>query len=86
MKSCASCYRPVIVGKSFDKKDMSFVSTNRVAFGAGVVPQGTTTAVRSQGSRLLGVRSSAVDSYDSSSDFVKRMEKAWVISQVQYFF
>ncbi|XVF35702.1 hypothetical protein REPUB_Repub18cG0168800 [Reevesia pubescens] len=80
MKSCASCNRPVIVGKSIDHKDMSFVSTNRVAFGSGVVPQVTTTA-RSKGSRVLGVRASAVDSYESSSDFVKRMEKAWVISQ-----
>lgn len=86
MKSCASCYSPVIVGKSIDKKDMSFVSTNRVAFGAGVVPQGSTTTARSKGSRGLSVRASAVDSYESSSDFVKRMEKAWVISQVQFSF
>lgn len=81
MKSCASCHRPVILGKSIDKKDMSFVSTNRVAFGAGALPQGTITIARSKGSRVLGVRASAVDSYESSSDFVKRMEKAWVISQ-----
>ena len=74
------------MGKSIDKKDMSFVSTNRVAFGAGVVPQGTTTIARFKGPRVLGVRASAVDSYESSSDFVKRTEKAWVISQVQYFF
>ncbi|XWS70522.1 hypothetical protein CRYUN_Cryun03dG0054900 [Craigia yunnanensis] len=81
MKRCASCYRPAIVGKSIDKKDMSFVSTNRVAFGVGVVPQGTTTIARFKGPRVLGVRASAVDSYESSSDFVKRTEKAWVISQ-----
>ncbi|XP_021276160.1 protein disulfide-isomerase LQY1, chloroplastic [Herrania umbratica] len=81
MKSCASCYRPVIVGKSIDKKDVSFASTNRVAFGDGVVPQGSTTTARSKGLRGLSVSASAVDSYESSSDFVKRMEKAWVISQ-----
>ncbi|XVE97311.1 hypothetical protein REPUB_Repub03eG0008800 [Reevesia pubescens] len=83
MKSCADCYRPLmVVGKSIDKKDMSFFSTNRVTFGAGVVPQGTTTTTTSsKGSRVLGVGASAVDSYESSSDFVKRMEKAWVISQ-----
>jgi hypothetical protein len=28
------------------------------------------------------VRASMVDSYESSSDFVKRMEQAWLISQV----
>ncbi|XVE71285.1 hypothetical protein DITRI_Ditri10aG0139000 [Diplodiscus trichospermus] len=81
MKSCASCYRPVIVGKLTDRKDMSFLSTNRVAFGAGIGPQGAATTARSKGSRVLVVRASAVDSYESSSDFVKRMEKAWVISQ-----
>ena len=73
------------MGKSIDKKDMSLVSTNRVAFGALVVPHATTTAARSKGSMVLGVRASAVDSYESSSDFVKRTEKAWVISQVQSF-
>ncbi|XVE53508.1 hypothetical protein DITRI_Ditri03aG0008900 [Diplodiscus trichospermus] len=81
MKCCASCYRPVVVGKSIGKKYMSFVSTNRVAFGAVVVPQGTATSARSKGSWVLRVRASAVNSFESSSDFVKRMEKAWVISQ-----
>ncbi|MBA0807042.1 hypothetical protein Gohar_022872 [Gossypium harknessii] len=80
MKSCACFYRPVIVAKFIDQKDMSFVSTNRVAFGAGVLSQATTTA-RSKGSKVLAVRASAVDSYGSSSDFVERMEKAWLISQ-----
>ncbi|MBA0622528.1 hypothetical protein Godav_008061 [Gossypium davidsonii] len=80
MRSCACFYRPVIVAKSIDQKDMSFVSTNRVAFGAGVLSQATTTA-RSKGSKVLAVRASAVDSYGSSSDFVERMEKAWLISQ-----
>ncbi|XP_010525893.1 PREDICTED: uncharacterized protein LOC104803610 [Tarenaya hassleriana] len=31
--------------------------------------------------RVLTVRASAVDSYESSPDFVKRMEQAWIISQ-----
>lgn len=30
----------------------------------------------------LVVRASAVDSYENSSDFVKRMEQTWLISQV----
>lgn len=30
---------------------------------------------------FLGVRASMVDSYESSSDFAKRMEQAWLISQ-----
>ncbi|KAK8499396.1 hypothetical protein V6N13_010571 [Hibiscus sabdariffa] len=82
MKSCAICYRPVIVGKSIGEKGMSFVSTNRLEFGAGVLSLGkTTTTARSKGPRVLAVRASAVDSHESSSDFVKRMEKAWVISQ-----
>ncbi|KAE8731656.1 protein ASPARTIC PROTEASE IN GUARD CELL 1-like [Hibiscus syriacus] len=78
MKGCAICYRPVIVGKSIDEKGMSFVSTNRLDFGAVI---GKTVSARSKGSRVLTVRASAVDSYESSSDFVKRMEKAWAISQ-----
>ncbi|KAE8735204.1 zinc finger CCCH domain-containing protein 18-like [Hibiscus syriacus] len=79
MESCASCCRPVIMRISIDKKDLSFMSTNRVSFGAGVVPQGTTSRVK--GSRILDTRASAVDSHESSSDFVNRMEKAWVISK-----
>lgn len=50
---------------------------NRVA---GVVPYGTNG--RSLSLRFRGVRASAVDSYESSSDFVNRMEKAWLISKV----
>ncbi|KAE8732547.1 protein ASPARTIC PROTEASE IN GUARD CELL 1-like [Hibiscus syriacus] len=74
MKGCAICYRPMIVGKSIDVKGMSFVSTNRLEFGAGFLRLGKTATV-------LAVRASAVDSYESSSYFVKRMGKAWAISQ-----
>ncbi|GMI92433.1 hypothetical protein HRI_002912600 [Hibiscus trionum] len=81
MKNCAIYYRPVIVGKSIDEKGMSFVSTNRLEFGVRVLPLGKTTTARSKGSRVLAARASAVDSYESSSDFVKRMEITWAISQ-----
>ncbi|XP_020523637.1 uncharacterized protein LOC18435300 isoform X2 [Amborella trichopoda] len=33
-------------------------------------------------SRVCSIRASVVDSSESSSDFVKRMEKAWLISEV----
>lgn len=51
---------------------------NRVGFS---VPYGSRT--RSLGnSRVHGVRASAVESYEGSSSFVNRMEKAWLISKV----
>ncbi|EEF46844.1 conserved hypothetical protein [Ricinus communis] len=53
------------------------VSTNRAPINMGVVPRGTTTAF----ARVCRVRASVVDSYESSSNFIKRMEQAWLISQ-----
>lgn len=78
MTSCLCC-RPAIVAKSIHNEGFASPSRalNRVA---GVVPSGTNG--RSFSSRFRGVRASAVDSYESSSDFVNRMEKAWLISKV----
>ncbi|GKU92007.1 hypothetical protein SLEP1_g5795 [Rubroshorea leprosula] len=74
VSSCLWCCRPVVVAKSMGK-DLGFVSTRRVTFGGGILP------ARWKGSRVSGVRASTVDSYESSSNFVKRMEQAWLISQ-----
>ncbi|KAF3446162.1 hypothetical protein FNV43_RR11341 [Rhamnella rubrinervis] len=77
MTSCMSC-RPVVVAKPI--RDKSFLSSTRALNCAEfVVPPGTIT--RSLSSRVCGVRASMVDSYESSSNFVKRMEQAWLISQ-----
>lgn len=78
MTSCLCC-RPAIVAKSIHNEGFASPSRalNRVA---GVVPYGTNG--RSLSLRFRGVRASAVDSYESSSDFVNRMEKAWLISKV----
>ncbi|CAL8995926.1 unnamed protein product [Prunus brigantina] len=77
MTSCLCC-RPAIVAKSIHNEGFASPSRalNRVA---GVVPYGTNG--RSLSLRFRGVRASAVDSYESSSDFVNRMEKAWLISK-----
>ncbi|KAI0511206.1 hypothetical protein KFK09_011831 [Dendrobium nobile] len=48
------------------------------AAGSGAFPS---KSYRKAFTSLL-VRASAVDSYENSSDFVKRMEQAWLISQV----
>ncbi|KAJ7958463.1 chaperone protein DnaJ [Quillaja saponaria] len=71
MTSCSYCGGSVIMSKAFDSK--SFISTGRglIGFGVVIVPHGTR-------SRISGIRASTVD---SSSDFVKRMEKACLISQ-----
>ncbi|KDP33492.1 hypothetical protein JCGZ_07063 [Jatropha curcas] len=71
------CGKSVIVPKSIDK--MSFtVSTKPVLIRLGVVPSSTTTVSTS---RVSLVRASMVDSYESSSNFARRMEQAWLISQ-----
>ncbi|KAL5559628.1 hypothetical protein UlMin_035839 [Ulmus minor] len=79
MASCMFCNSPVVPKPIRDK---SFISSTRVLSGAAfvvLVPRGTTT--RSVRSRVSGVRASMVDSYESSSNFIKRMEQAWLISQ-----
>ncbi|XP_065848744.1 uncharacterized protein [Euphorbia lathyris] len=69
----------VILPKSIEK--MSFASsTNTPAISFGVVvPRGSKFAGASY--RVCVVKASMVDSYESSSDFSKRMEQAWLISQ-----
>ncbi|KAJ7966306.1 chaperone protein DnaJ [Quillaja saponaria] len=71
MTSCTYCGESVMFSKAIDSK--SFILTRRLSIGFGVVivPHGTR-------SRISGIRASTVD---SSSDFVKRMEKTWLISQ-----
>ncbi|KAL6216000.1 hypothetical protein ACLB2K_015426 [Fragaria x ananassa] len=44
------------------------------------VPYGSRTRPL-RNSRVSGVRASAVESYEGSSNFVNRMEKAWLISK-----
>ena len=50
--------------------------------GAGVVVVSYGSSSRSSRRGCGVVRASMVDSHESSSDFVKRMEQAWLISQV----
>ncbi|KAL9338681.1 hypothetical protein Peur_067696 [Populus x canadensis] len=77
--------------------DNNMSCIRRAGVGVVVVPHGTSSRslrmvrgvvvvshVSSSGSSRRGcgvVRASMVDSYESSSDFVKRMEQAWLISQ-----
>ncbi|GMN45573.1 hypothetical protein TIFTF001_014756 [Ficus carica] len=75
--SCMWC-RPVVVAKPIRNK--CFVSPARALIGVGLfVRHGSIS--RSLSSRVCGVRASMVDSYESSSNFIKRMEQAWLISQ-----
>ncbi|KAJ6673890.1 PLASTID TRANSCRIPTIONALLY ACTIVE PROTEIN [Salix viminalis] len=53
--------------------------SSRKVCGFVVVSHGTSSRSSSRG--CGGVRASMVDSYESSSDFVKRMEQAWLISE-----
>ncbi|KAK3439639.1 hypothetical protein EUGRSUZ_C04033 [Eucalyptus grandis] len=80
MMSCAcscSC-GPLIVPKSSVGRGSSRARRNAV----GVIsPHGSTG--RGERSGFVGVRASMVDSYENSSDFAKRMEQAWLISQVR---
>ena len=72
------CSRLVIAPKPIDNRILVSPIGMRV-----FVPHGTTTTARpTSSSRVCVVRASMVDSYESSFDFVKRMEKAWLISQV----
>ncbi|CAL5327342.1 unnamed protein product [Camellia sinensis] len=72
---------PMISIKSIDNNNNnnnSFVLPRRLSIGGQSIRDG-----RVLNSRVCGVRirASMVDSYESSSNFVKRMEKAWIISQ-----
>ncbi|KAI7979956.1 hypothetical protein LOK49_Contig215G00009 [Camellia lanceoleosa] len=79
MSNCICC-RPMISIKSIDNNNNnnSFVLPRRLSIGGQSIRDG-----RVLNSRVCGVRirASMVDSYESSSNFVKRMEKAWLISQ-----
>ncbi|KAA8521474.1 hypothetical protein F0562_012147 [Nyssa sinensis] len=78
MSSCMCC-RPVISVKSIDN---GFASSGRVLVGAESIIHGHGHVFsKAMNYRVCGVRASMVDSYESSSNFVKRMERAWVISQ-----
>ncbi|OAY53576.1 uncharacterized protein LOC110610658 [Manihot esculenta] len=72
-----SCSKPLILAKPIHKMSFS-VSTKRLPINLGVVPSATTISTTS---RCFRVVASTVDSYESSSNFVKRMEQAWLISQ-----
>ncbi|XP_050159942.1 uncharacterized protein LOC126633400 isoform X1 [Malus sylvestris] len=76
MASSVSC-RPSIVARPIPND--GFLSSSGALNRAGaVVLYGTSTrALR----RVCGVRASAVDSYEGSSNFANRMEKAWLISK-----
>lgn len=81
MNSCMLS-RPIAVAKPIRNK--GFVSPTRALNGAGFFGRhGPIT--RSLSSRVRGVRASMVESYESSSNFIKRMEQAWLISQVILF-
>ncbi|KAJ9702775.1 hypothetical protein PVL29_004486 [Vitis rotundifolia] len=71
MSTCVCCCRPAILGKSKEG----------VSNGVVLKPPGSISSSRSMNSRVFGVRASMVDSYESSSNFAKRMEQAWLISQ-----
>lgn len=83
MASCVCC-RPVNTAKPIDGR--GFVSTRIVPIGAGfAAPHLSFTDSKILSPRICGVRASMVDSH-GSSDFAKRMEQAWEISQVLAFF
>ncbi|KAB5513819.1 hypothetical protein DKX38_027725 [Salix brachista] len=92
------CNRPIItLAKSMDnmsciRRGVSVVAvphgtssrSSRRVCGFVVVSHGTCSRSSSRG--CGGVRASMVDSYESSSGFVKRMEQAWLISEMDEMF
>ncbi|CAK7353992.1 unnamed protein product [Dovyalis caffra] len=79
MNSLSSCNRPMIAAAKSMDNSMSCLRRGGGGGAVVVVPHGTSS---SSSRRVCGVvRASMVDSYESSSDFVKRMEQAWLISQ-----
>lgn len=75
MSTCVCCCRPAILGKY-----------RGFSYGVVLKPPGSISSSRFRNSRVFSVRASMVDSYGSSSNFAKRMEQAWLISQVFNFF
>jgi hypothetical protein len=77
MNSVCSCDGPVIAASK--SMDNNMCCSRR---GVVVVPRGESS---SSSRNVCGVaRASMVDSYESSSDLVKRMERAWLISQIKF--
>ncbi|GFY96798.1 hypothetical protein Acr_11g0011040 [Actinidia rufa] len=66
----------MILMKSIDNKSI-FVSPRRLSIAGESLRHGSKFCG-------VGVRASMVDSTESSSDFAKRMDRAWLISQVQF--
>ncbi|KAG6770840.1 hypothetical protein POTOM_026539 [Populus tomentosa] len=77
MNSVCSCDGPVIAASKSVDNNMCCLRR-----GVVVVPHGESS---SSSRKVCGVaRASMVDSYESSSDLVKRMERAWLISQIKF--
>ncbi|KAK4747082.1 hypothetical protein SAY87_026119 [Trapa incisa] len=76
MTSCICCCRPSVLPKSA----INYSRLHRGGAGfEAVAPWGRDVGYR--WSKPSGIRASMIDSYESSSDFFKRMEQAWLISQ-----
>lgn len=93
MKSscCCTCRLPVAIVTKLPIKMSSVSLPSKVSIRFAVVPCGTslfgTRRTVDMNSRVVfgGARASMVDSYESSSDFARRTEQAWLISQVFFF-
>ncbi|XAR69973.1 Protein disulfide-isomerase [Bertholletia excelsa] len=79
MASCMFC-RPMISIKTIDNCS-SLISPRRLAIGGEYLRRVCVFPNQRNSRVCFTVRSSAVDSYESSSSFAKRMETAWLISQ-----
>lgn len=66
---------------SIEPMTKNFVSSVRAPIGVASTPHDAVHNRSVMLSRVSVVRSSMVDSYESPSNFVKRMEQAWLISQ-----
>nr|DAD45448.1 TPA_asm: hypothetical protein HUJ06_003678 [Nelumbo nucifera] len=81
MSSC-SCGRPVILARAVNRNYL--IEHRKIRIDMGMMPYrssgGNSGRLMTHGD--FGVRASIVDSYESSSNFAKRMEQAWLISQV----
>lgn len=83
--SSSCCCRPAdAVTKSMDKKMDFALLTIKLPLRVGVVPRGASFTSTRRPLCGVRVRASVVDSNESSSNFVKRMEQAWLISQVLF--
>ncbi|KAJ0089839.1 hypothetical protein Patl1_12614 [Pistacia atlantica] len=82
---CCSCRSPVAVVKKSPRNMSSVSLPSKVPIRFAVVPPGTSLSSARRtvdmNSRAFGARASMVDSYESSSNFIRRMEQAWLISQ-----